>query len=102
MITASGNHSIICNRMVPKGETLFMKSWSCTEATGKRVTIRLRSTDSNGILYPGIFTFKDTAFIKANNVERLNYAILPELSVVKISCWALVSGGECSCSWCFK
>ncbi len=92
MIADGGNQSVICNRMVPKGKTLYMQSWSCTECSGKRVTIRLRSTDANCILYPGVFIFKDSAFIKSSNIERQNYTVIPELSVVKISCWSLTAG----------
>lgn len=100
MIAQGGNKSLVPHRMVPLGKTLHLKSWNCTEAQSKRAAFRIRSTDMNGVLVPGVFLFKDTAYISGVSSGDLSLACkVPALSIVKVSYWASVVGTEGSCSW---
>lgn len=100
MIHVGGNKSLVPNRMIPNGKTLLLKNWQATEAKDKRVAYRIRSTDMHGILLPGVFTFKDTSYLKnsASGAIELN-DLIPALSIIKISGWADAVGAEGSCSW---
>jgi len=100
MIVLGGNKSLVPHRMVPLGKTLILKSWQATEAQGKRVAIRIRSTDMNGVFIPGVFCFKGTAFIKNTATGDLPLNIhIPALSIIKVSGWPVILGAETSCSW---
>ena len=100
MILAGGNKSLVPHRMVPLGKTLTLKGWQATEAQNKRVALRIRSTDMFGVLIPGVFCFKGTAFIKNTATGELELNVtLPALSIVKVSGWPVVVGAETSCSW---
>ena len=100
MVLAGGNKSLVPHRMVPLGKTLTLKGWQATEAQNKRVALRIRSTDMFGVLLPGVFCFKGTAFIKNTATGELVLNVtLPALSIVKVSGWPVVVGAETSCSW---
>lgn len=100
MIALGGNKSLVPHRMVPLGKTLILKGWHATEAQGKRVALRIRSTDMDGVLIPGVFCFKDVGFIKATSTGHIPLNIkIPALSIVKVSGWPAVVGAETSCSW---
>ena len=100
MIHLGGNKSLVPHRMVPLAKTLILQSWKATEAQAKRIAYRIRSTDMNGTIIPGVFCFKDTAYIKqATTGEMPLSASVPALSVVKVSGWAAQVGAEGSCSW---
>lgn len=100
MIHIGGNKSLVPVRMVPLGKTLSLKGWHLSEAQGKRVAIRLRSTDVHGTLLPGVFIFKDTNYIKAGSSGYLECNLkVPELSIIKISGWPDQAGAEVSVSW---
>ncbi len=100
MIGAGGNKSLVPHRMVPLGKTLLLQEWHCTEAQGKRAAFRIRSTDMNGVLLPGIFCFKGVAYLKndVSSPQPLEAAV-PALSIVKVSVWPDQVGSEGSCSW---
>ncbi len=100
MIAAGGNKSLVPHRMVPVGKTLILKEWYATEAQGKRSAFRIRSTDMNGVLIPGVFCFKGTAYMKQDCTApiRIN-DIIPALSIVKVSHWDDQAGAEGSCCW---
>ncbi len=101
MIAAGGNQSLVPHRMVPLGKILVNIQWHCEEAQGKRVAIRIRSTDQHGILIPGVFCFKDTAYMKQASSSSLSlYTGIPALSIVKVSGWADQAASEVSCGWC--
>jgi len=86
--------------MVPAGKTLILKGWHCSEAQGKRLAFRIRSTDMNGVLIPGAFCFKGTSYMKLGESGELSMNIaVPALSVVKVSAWPDQAGGEGSCGW---
>lgn len=105
MIAAGGNMSLVTNRMIPNGKTCYITGWHAT-ASGKtaqdqQLSLRLRSTDHDGILYTGVFIFKDVVYIKdaAVDVRFTAYVKIPALSIVKVSAWADVAGAEISAYW---
>ena len=99
MIVLGGNKSLVPHRMVPVGKTLVIRQWHATEAQSKRIAFRLRSTDMNGVLIPGVFCFKDVIYLKQDSLGAEINVKVPALSVVKVSGWAVVGGAETSCSW---
>ena len=100
MIHIGGNKSLVPHRMVPTGKTLILKSWHASEGQQKRVAFRLRSTDMNGVLRPGVFCFKDSAYLRGGASGNLTLNIpVPALSIVKVSAWASESDGYASCAW---
>jgi len=100
MIELGGNMSLVNNRMVPLGKTLYLQSWSASEARDKRVMFRIRSTDFDGVINPGIFLFKDSVYIKKTASGDLPVkAVIPELSIVKITAWADQPDAEGSARW---
>ncbi len=100
MIAAGGNKSLVPHRMVPAGKTLILKGWHAEEGKGQRVNVRIRSTDMNGILIPGVYCFKDTAFVNQSALGELPLRPkIPALSIVKVSGWAVLAAGDVGCSW---
>ncbi len=100
MIAEGGNQSLVPHRMVPAGYKLVLKRWSCSEAQGKRVAFRIRSTDQHGVLYEGVFCFKDTQYLNRTTSGDIKlYDTIPALSIIKVSAWSTAAGGEGSCSW---
>ncbi|RKY40036.1 MAG: hypothetical protein DRP85_09380 [Candidatus Makaraimicrobium thalassicum] len=100
MIAKGGNKSMIPNRMVPAGKTLILRGWHAEEAKGKRVAMRIRSTDMHGELIEGVFCFKDVAYINKAATGDLHLNIpIPSFSIIKVSGWADVAGAETSCGW---
>jgi len=100
-IVMGGNKSLVPHRMVPLGKTLYLMNWQCAEAQGVRVAFRIRSTDMNGDLIPGVFCFKDTAYISgsASGALPLHSTPVPALSIVKVSHWSDAINSEGSCGW---
>lgn len=100
MIAQGGNKSMVPHRMVPLGKALVLRSWHCAEAQGKRVAFRIRSTDMNGVLLPGVFCFKDVSYLFQGTSGALPLAEkVPALSIVKITGWPDATQGEGSCGW---
>ncbi len=100
MIEAGGNKSLVPNRMCPADHTMTVFDWYASEAQGKRQSIRIRSTDMNGVLIPGVFCFKSPVFLSKTPSPMITMPFLmPALSVCKVSSWALTSGGEVSCGY---
>lgn len=100
MIAAGGNKSLIPIRMVPFGHSLILKGFHATEAQAKRCAFRLRSTDMNGELLAGIFCFKDVSYLRSSaSGELAQFDLVPALSIIKVSGWAVVSGSEGSTHW---
>ncbi len=100
MIAAGGNKSLVLNRMVPAGHDLVVVGWHCGEAQGKRIAFRIRSTDMQGVLIPGVYCFKDTCYVWKNPSGwlPLNFTA-PALSVVKVSAWPDQTAAEAHASW---
>ncbi|MCP3961307.1 MAG: hypothetical protein GY719_25960 [bacterium] len=100
MIHQGGNKSLVSHRMVPAGHTLVLLWWHAAEAQGKRVAVRIRSTDLDGVRHAGVFLFKDTVYInKAAPGQMDLYTLLPALSIVKVSGWPDAADAEISASW---
>lgn len=95
LIEAGGNMSLTINRMVPLNKTLYLTNWGASEAQGKRAAYRLRSTDQGGIIIPKVFTFKSSTYLSLMASPTIPVQVkIPALSIVKVSAWAIVSGGE--------
>jgi len=100
MIYLGGNQSLVINKMIPRGKTFFMKGWQCGEARGKRATVRIRSTDREGVLNDRVFLFKGTQNLNKNTSgEKPLYSVHPEFSIIKISSWNDQNDSECSASF---
>lgn len=99
IIKAGGNLSLTSSRMVPLGKKLIVTSWHCTESKDKKVAFRLRSTDQEGVLLPGVFTFKDAMYLTSSAMQATTGFVSPALSIIKISGWAPVTGAEGAVSW---
>jgi hypothetical protein len=100
LIALGGNKSLVPHRMVPANKKLLLQGWSCTEAQSKRSAYRIRSTDMNGVLIPGVFCFKGVAYLNgAASGEMAVTATVPEFSIVKVSHWGIATGSEGSCAW---
>jgi hypothetical protein len=99
MIALGGNKSLVPHRMVPLAKTLYINEWHATEAQGKRVVFRLRSTDHHGVLVTGAFQFKDTMYLNKTALAAPLSVVVPALSIVKVSGWAILAGAEGSCGW---
>jgi len=100
IIETGGNKAIVPHRMVPLGKKLHMRGWHAEEAQGKRGAFRIRSTDMEGVLLPGVFCFKDAVYLSLSTTGELPvFDVIPALSIVKVSIWANVAGGEASCGW---
>jgi len=100
MIALGGNQSLVPLKMIPANKYLVLKLWNVTEAQGKRVAFRIRSTDNEGVLNNGTFLFKGVSFLKqASSPPLFLEHKIPAFSIVKVSGWAIQVGAEASCSW---
>lgn len=98
MIALGGNMSLSCISKVPAGKTLYIVQWYATQVANKPTTLRLRSTDREGILYPDIFLFKEAFYLDGAPLSDWISPpqIIPENSVVKVSAWAKSTAGNVS------
>ncbi len=101
MIAKGGNKSLVPHRMVPLGKTLYLQDWHCEESADKRTAFKIRSTDLYGVLIPGVYCFKDVAYIRksSSGLLSLHNTKVPALSITKVSQWGDQSGAEGSCGW---
>lgn len=102
MITIGTNKSLVINRMVPTGKTLFITGWIASEANDKVTSYRLRATcDPDGNEIVDGFLFKRAKKLKGNApYEVLNPPVkICSGAIVKISAWVDVSGGTGSASF---
>ena len=100
LIAQGGNQSMVTNRMVPAGKTFYLMGWHATESKNKRVAYRIRSTDRDGVLLPGVFCFKDASYLSLSASGEISVnASVPALSVVKVSGWPDQVGAEGSASY---
>lgn len=100
MIAVGGNQSLVPIKMIPTGKTLYLQEWYCSEAKNKRVAFRIRSTDHIGELLEGVFLFKGVTYLNQSSSGLLPvHTKVPAGSIVKVSGWATVSGGDASCGW---
>ncbi len=100
MIAAGGNRSMVPLRMVPAGKVLLLRGWGASEGNNKESSFRMRSTDYDGVLQPGIFTFKGYPLylIKSWGVQEL-FDVCPPFSIVKPSVWATTVNAAGSGGW---
>jgi len=100
LIENGGNMALLPHRMVPSGKTLYIQGWHASVAQDKRNAVRLRSTDLDGVLYEGVFLFKDTTYLEKGSSGGLPVHVkVPAFSIVKVSSWASALGGEVACGW---
>jgi len=101
MIAKGGNKSLVPHRMVPANKTLLLQTWHTEVSTNDRCAMKIRSTDMNGVLIPGVFCFKDVAYVsKAVSGELdLRGTAIPATSIVKVSHWDDQAGSDGSCGW---
>ncbi|MCP5023057.1 MAG: hypothetical protein GY930_14960 [bacterium] len=100
MIAIGGNQSMTCARMCPAGHKLIVMDWDHQVSSNDRIAYRIRSTDYEGVLVPGVFLFKDVGFIsKVSSGQVKALFASPPFSIVKISGWGDQTGGEGSASW---
>ncbi len=99
-IVAGGNKSLVPHRMIPAGKRAYLQYYDRGEIRDKRAAIRLRSTDMNGVLIPGVFCFKGPGYMrKTANGIWLPSIPVPEYSIVKVSHWDAQDGSEGSVYW---
>lgn len=101
-IALGGNKSLVPHRMVPVSKTLYLMGWHADEASAAaRCVFKLRSTDMNGVLIPGVFCFKDVAYLNGASTGELELhgVPVPALSIVKVSGWSDAINTEGSCGW---
>jgi len=100
MILEGGNMSLTTNRMIPAGKTLYLQEWDNSEGNNDRVFMKIRSTDSGGVIFPRIFIFKDANIVRGSSSGQMAVAaICPEFSIVKVSGWPTSSGAEATAGW---
>jgi hypothetical protein len=100
MIAAGGNKSLVPHRMVPAGKKLLLMGWHGGEVNSKNCAIRIRSTDRDGVLLPGVFCFKGTSYLNKNTTGPVPlHALCPAYSIVKASAWIETSTGVASVDW---
>ena len=102
MIAIGGNKSLVINRMVPAGKTLYITGWIASEANDKVTSYRLRADcDPAGENIVGGFIFKRSKKLKGNApFELINPPVkICSGAIVKISAWVDVSGGTGSASF---
>ncbi len=101
MIGKGGNKSLVPHRMVPRAKTLYLQEWHTEISSNDRCAMKIRSTDMHGILVPGVFCFKDVAYVSkaVSGPLSLPSTPVPSLSIVKVSHWDDQGGSEGSCGW---
>ncbi len=101
LIAKGGNKSLVPHRMIPSGKKLYLRGWHTEIATNDRCAMKIRSTDMNGVLIPGVFCFKGVAYLSkvASGELDLSNIPIPALSIVKVSHWDDQPGSEGSCGW---
>ncbi len=98
LIYRGGNASLTCKYQVPANKKLYISNWYGTQTDNKPTTLRLRSTDKDGVLYPDIFIFKGIMFLDSGAlpIPLAPYIEIPSLSEVKVSAWATNTLGNVS------
>ncbi len=100
MLGIGQNKSLVPKRMVPKGKTLVLKGWDCSEVLSRRLIYRIRATASHGVRVQHTYHFIDNMYIKDATSPQLDLnEPLPQFTIITISGWADQSAAEGSCSW---
>lgn len=102
-ISAGVNMSLNAARMVPAGKTFYLKTLSICAASGKSMSIKLRSTSTfEDTLTTGyFFLLKTTCFLlNATCVKDFSIPLkFPALCVIKATAWSAQSGGDVAFNW---
>jgi len=103
MIAAGGNQSLVPHRQVPMGKTLYTHEWIGSEGANKRLTLRMRADCDHHVppnRQAGVFRFLSSVYCNQSNSGAMPFPyIIPELSIVKCSAWAVAINGEASVYW---
>src|SRR3990167_7119081 len=96
-ISAGVNVSLSTARMVPAGKTAYIKNVSCSGASNKSMSIRLRitSTHEDTLITDYAYQIKDSFFLQ-NSGSVKDFACpltAPALSVIKMTAWSIQAGG---------
>jgi len=85
-----GNKSLSTMKQVPAGKNLILTGWYAAgvAATTKIANLRLRASQHNGEVMPGVYHYLSNARVKdfASPWIPLNYRIHP-LATIKVSAW---------------
>lgn len=89
-IGISGNKALSTMRQIPAGKNLILTGWfACGVATTVKIAnIRLRASQHNGSVMPGVYHYLSNCRVKdfASPFIPLNYRIHP-LATIKVSAW---------------
>jgi hypothetical protein len=100
IIKAGDSRSLSSDRMIPYGKTLFLTHWHATEAQNRRARIRIRSSDHEGTILPGVFLERSSAYLNKSTTGAIPiYYDVPELSVIKATARADTTGADVSAHW---
>ncbi len=100
MLAIGQNKSLVPKRMIPKGKTLTILGWDCSEVQGRRVIYRIRATASHGKRVRHIYHFIDNEYLRNGASPQLIVCEkIPELSLITISAWGDSPSAEGSASW---
>jgi hypothetical protein len=107
VLLIGGNMSLTSTYKVPSNRTLYLTGWHASiSGKDKRVTLRLRATTRDGVVYDGaspVFLFIDTMNLEANALKQdFNpYVPIPSGTILKVSGWvdAPNAGAFISCEW---
>ena len=100
-IALGQNVGLNSSKMIPLNKQFYLTQWGCTSAGGKNTAVRLRITSRHGVLYPGVFMTRDSAFlIDAVYVRSFDVPIkIPALSILKVFADPVLAGAYVSASW---
>lgn len=99
-ISATGNQTLSCAKMVPGGKVLYINSFAASQSATTKTSIRLRSTSDNGDLYPGVFLFKSAINLRqsAQTIPFSPPISIPAMAIVKVSNWS-EGASEVAANW---
>jgi len=99
IIEAGTNHSMVCAKMVPAGKQVLMQEFHGQAAKSKRESLRISSTDADGVLEPGIFLFFQTLYLQDSATSIPVHHVHPPLSIIKVTSFAGATAGDAGCGF---
>ena len=100
IIKANNNYSLTGIRKVPANKTYYVNHFHGSQTNNQPTSLRLRSTDAHGELHAGVFNFKSVLNLENSALEVAICEKIPALSIIKVTAWAKVSGGNASSGFC--
>jgi hypothetical protein len=101
-IALGGNMAVTISRMVPRGHSFYLKHWTATSTVqNKQVTVRIRATQHDGRIIPGVFLFIDSAVLEVSTYQQ-EWACpprIPAFAIIKVSAWARQAGTDVSAAF---